>query len=104
MRVAMDLNSPRYSAGASGFMSQVSWWAGPPHMNRTMQAFALRGAVDASRRGRPRPKSGNDPARRNSRRRMIGLLKTRSTTENTEGHGRRQESNRNPNHHTSSDH
>ena len=39
--VGMGLNSPRNSAGASGLGSQVSCWAGPPHMNRTMHALAL---------------------------------------------------------------
>src|SRR6516162_9175832 len=60
VRVAMAANSPRYSAGASGLGSQVSCWAGPPHMNRTMQALALPpvGAVARPRSscGRPRPK------------------------------------------------
>src|SRR5262245_10495346 len=36
----MGRNSPRYSAGASGLRSQVSWWAGPPFMKSKMQALA----------------------------------------------------------------
>ena len=78
-------NSPRTSAGASGFMSQVSCCAGPPHMKSRMQAFALPkeaaesgGAefatdcpeiVRASRNlGRERPSKPKLPARMTSRR------------------------------------
>src|SRR5688572_31142027 len=71
----MDLKSPRYSLGASGLRSQVSWWAGPPHMNRTMQDFALPnclGRVVGSRprnsSGSPSPTRGRAPARTTSRR------------------------------------
>ena len=39
--VAIGRNSPRTSAGASGFMSHVSCCAGPPHMNSKMHALAL---------------------------------------------------------------
>ena len=70
--VAMGLNSPRYSTGESGFISQVSCCAGPPHMKRTMQALALPFRVVALSRalsnwGNPNPKRGRDPARKNSR-------------------------------------
>ena len=36
-RVAIGLNSPRISAGASGFMSKVSIWLGPPYQKMRMQ-------------------------------------------------------------------
>ena len=37
----MGLNSPRISAGASGFMSNVSRWEGPPFKKMTMHDFAF---------------------------------------------------------------
>ena len=43
--VAIGPNSPRTSAGASGFGSQVECCGGPPIRNRTMQAFARPKAV-----------------------------------------------------------
>ena len=44
--VSIGLNGPRISAGASGFMSQVSSWLGPPTRNSMMQ-FMSRAAVGA---------------------------------------------------------
>jgi hypothetical protein len=38
--VAIGLNSPRISSGASGFMSQRSWWAGPPSRKKRMTDLA----------------------------------------------------------------
>src|SRR5438105_223942 len=38
--VAMGLNSPRISAGASGLGSQVSMWLTPPQQYSTMHGFA----------------------------------------------------------------
>ena len=46
--VLIGLNGPRISAGASGFMSQVSSWTGPPTRNSMMQ-------FDVLLAGRPRP-------------------------------------------------
>ena len=42
--VAIGLNSPRYSAGASGFRSHVSMWLGPPpfQIRMTEVSFAAR--------------------------------------------------------------
>src|SRR5262249_31039441 len=83
MVVGIDLTSPRYSAGASGLRSQVSWCAGPPHMNRTMHDFALPSGLSpfvASRArsssGSPSPTRGRAPARRTSRR--VGVRGIRS--------------------------
>ena len=41
------LNSPRTSAGAFGFGSNVSWWEGPPSRKNTTHAvlLALEGSV-----------------------------------------------------------
>ena len=36
--VEIEANSPRMSAGADGFMSNVSRWLGPPYQKRRMQA------------------------------------------------------------------
>ncbi len=38
--VRMGLNGPRISAGASGFMSQVSIWLGAPRLKIMMQDFS----------------------------------------------------------------
>src|SRR5262245_14902176 len=66
--VAIGLNSPRISAGASGFMSYMSMWLGPP-LRRTMMTDLARGAFSSARsRSRsasiipPRPRL---PKRRN---------------------------------------
>ncbi len=40
--VGIGWNSPRISTGASGFMSQVSSWLGPPRMWRTMAEVGRR--------------------------------------------------------------
>ena len=58
--VAIGANSPRYSTGASGFMSHVSIWLGPPKRKIMIARFARGRAVAAaacraSRSGRPRP-------------------------------------------------
>ena len=79
--VAMGLNSPRTSAGAAGFRSHVSCWAGPPHMKSRMHAFARgRDAGSNALRacnscGRPNPRRPSEPARRNSRRPIGAALK-----------------------------
>ena len=39
--VLIGLNGPRISAGAFGFMSQVSSWDGPPTRNSMMQLTSL---------------------------------------------------------------
>ena len=49
--VAIGLNSPRISSGASGLGSQVSSWLGPPHMKTSRHDFA-------------RPKPSAEPRRR----------------------------------------
>ena len=38
--VAIGSNGPRYSSGASGFMSNVSRWLGPPQSQSTITLFA----------------------------------------------------------------
>jgi hypothetical protein len=38
---AIDFISPRYSTGANGFGSQLSWWAMPPGMKMWMHASAF---------------------------------------------------------------
>ena len=61
-RVAIGLNSPRISAGASGFRSNVSRWLGAPVRKIRITDFALPGPLDAGRgaclaeqRGQPHP-------------------------------------------------
>ena len=71
--VAIGLNSPRTSAGASGLGSQVSCCGGPPRWKRTMQALALPRVAPAararrSRAGSDRPKALRPPTRSHSRR------------------------------------
>jgi hypothetical protein len=41
--VLIGLYAPRYSAGASGFMSNVSWCGGPPgsHTKMTAGSFVV---------------------------------------------------------------
>lgn len=75
---AIGWNSPRISAGASGFMSQVSWWLGPPLRKIVITASAdARGppSRDADRtpsaaisEGRFNPAIPADPTRRKPRR------------------------------------
>ena len=48
--VAIGLNSPRISVGASGFMSHMSRWLGPPLRNRITQASAFGRIPPASHR------------------------------------------------------
>ena len=48
MAVAIVSNSPRISAGASGFGSNVSWCEAPPERNRMMQFLAFPKLRDAS--------------------------------------------------------
>lgn len=72
--VAMGLNSPRISAGASGFMSHRSMWLGPPNRKMKMQERTRRGSpvgVAARSRARSRllkPNRLKPPARNSSRR------------------------------------
>src|SRR5262245_19729776 len=63
--VAIGLNSPRTSAGASGFMSQTSSWLGPPwSRNRMHERTRVRGARSLARSssGSDRPKAPNPPS------------------------------------------
>jgi hypothetical protein len=46
--VLIGWNGPRISAGAVGFMSQVSSWLGPPSRNSMMQLTSLSFAPAAS--------------------------------------------------------
>ena len=41
--MAIGRNAPRYSAGASGFMSQVSIWDAPPHRKNRIVDLAFPG-------------------------------------------------------------
>ena len=67
--VAIGLNSPRIAAGASGFMSHMSSWLGPPLRKTRMHASAFgvgpkpvrRASSALSRPGRPRPQSPIPP-------------------------------------------
>src|SRR4051812_5476947 len=80
MSVAIGLNSPRTSAGASGLRSKVASCDGPPPMNSRMHAFALPkplaearfgGEAVARRRssaGRAKPPAPSPPMRRKLRR------------------------------------
>ena len=71
--VSTGLKVPRYSAGASGFMSQVSMCDAPPLSQMRMADFATfrlpvgEGAASA-RPARFTPKNGSPPASRNVRR------------------------------------
>src|SRR5262245_51972732 len=63
--VATGLNSPRTSAGASGFMSQTSSWLGPPwSRNRMHERTRVRGARSLARSSSAsdRPKAPNPPS------------------------------------------
>jgi hypothetical protein len=71
--VEIGLNSPRYSIGASGFMSNVSMLLMPPSVQRRMQliswpALAAADAWLASNCGKERPNSDSPPTRKNARR------------------------------------
>src|SRR5262249_37245328 len=72
--VAIGLNSPRISAGACGFMSNMSMWLGPPSRLNMMTERALpRGGVSPpvarNRRGKVQPpNSAKAPTRSSSRR------------------------------------
>ena len=46
--VGMGLYGPRISAGASGFVSQVSNWLGPPTRKSMMQLMSLSGLTAPS--------------------------------------------------------
>src|SRR5688572_21817269 len=76
--VAIGLNSPRYSTGASGFMSHMSMWEEPPQRKKRMVDFAgfFRGGGIAAAPNAERPKlSPAKPtvdAARNVRRLIIG--------------------------------
>src|SRR6266704_1397745 len=73
--VGIGLNSPRYSLGASGFMSKVSRCDGPPLCHTRMQEMSL---VGAARRtlSSVMPKEPSEPRRRRSRRpkRLVWLF------------------------------
>src|SRR5439155_19171316 len=61
------------SAGALGFMSQVSIWLGPPTSIRKMQLVSFFGSTapkdfSAKKSGRVRPRKASEPACRKSRR------------------------------------
>jgi hypothetical protein len=46
--VRIGFNGPRYSVGASGFMSYVSSWLGPPHIqNKITDVCVLELAASA---------------------------------------------------------
>ena len=74
--VEIGLNSPRYSDGALGFMSQVSIWLGPPRIHRMITDFCRDGdwplaAAAASRlsnSGNASPAIPSTPAFTNPRR------------------------------------
>src|SRR5262245_20190629 len=72
--VRMGLSGPRYSCGASGFMSYVSSWLGPPHIQKRMTEV-LREVSAARARARNTsarltPPKASMPTRRNSLRRI----------------------------------
>src|SRR3954447_11855568 len=62
--VLRGLKAPRYSSGASGFMSNVSRWLGPPPAQRriTEKSRSTPGDVDAAARTSA-SRTGNPPAR-----------------------------------------
>ncbi len=71
--VLMGLYGPRMEAGASGFMSQVSSWLGPPTSINWMQFTSLPActapaALRRRKSGIVRPRKPSDPACRKSRR------------------------------------
>ena len=68
--VAIDTNGPRYSTGASGFMSKVSRWLGPPpsQINRTDRLLASPAAAAARNAGKPSAIGTLIPAFTNARR------------------------------------
>jgi hypothetical protein len=78
VRVAIGLNSPLYSAGPRGFMSNVSCCEAPPVRNRKMTAFGRgvgpAGAVPRSRATSviDNPRAPIVPAWRNARRPING--------------------------------
>ena len=89
-RVSTGRNSPRISAGASGFMSHRSMWLGPPNRKMKMQAFARRSpapgaaARKAARSRLDSPSRLSPPARSNSRRVLRGERDCGSGGENGE--------------------
>src|ERR1700677_514449 len=71
--VLIGLNGPRMEAGASGFMSQVSNWLGPPTNIKWIQFTSLLGctapiALRRKKCGIVSPRKPSDPACRKSRR------------------------------------
>src|SRR4051812_22642395 len=73
--VVIGLNSPRYSAEAPGFRSNVSMWLGPPHSQRTMIALLRAGVPETAARLSSLSRSARlklvrpmRPERRNARR------------------------------------
>src|ERR1700678_4233701 len=71
--VLIGLNGPRMEAGASGFMSQVSNWLGPPTNIKWIQFTSLLGctapiALRRKKWGIVSPRKPSDPACRKSRR------------------------------------
>src|SRR5689334_18590622 len=58
--VAIGVNSPRISAGASGLGSQLSWWLMPPQQKITMHDFALPPPLVAAAALCSRRKCGSD--------------------------------------------
>src|ERR1700733_9000292 len=71
--VLMGLNGPRMEAGASGFISQVSNWLGPPTNIKWIQFTSLLGctvpiALRRKKWGIVSPRKPSDPACRKSRR------------------------------------
>ena len=57
-RVAIGLNSPRISAGASGFMSNISRWLGPPVRKMRITDFRFREALRRCRGSRTAHRQG----------------------------------------------
>lgn len=73
-RVGIVLNSPRISAGASGFGSNVSSCGGPPVRKSNTQRFAFPNESFPPRTGRTEPnvpRTPRVPKRRNSRRQTL---------------------------------
>ena len=71
--VLMGLKGPRMEAGASGFISQVSNWLGPPTNIKWIQFTSLLGdtapiALRRKKWGMVSPRKPSDPAWRKSRR------------------------------------
>src|SRR4051794_11578267 len=86
--VLMGRNSPRNSAGASGFMSYMSRWLGPPPRQIMITDFARACEATApcalSRRksGNARPPSANPPTLRKLRREIPSQKRSEASLKN----------------------